>query len=471
MGLAIILEVGHGTDVRLRYALRSLALFGLIHGLHEWLEMFNYLGQIPGIDLHPNTWEGLRILILAFSFVILSIFGASLLANDETMRRFSLVITILLTAIWAFGIMIMRPMYSQKDFWDVADVWTRYVLAVPAALLACIGLIFQQRVFRRQGMAEFGRDSLWAAIAFFWYGIVGQTFVRQSPLPPSNVINQGVFLEVFGFPIQLLRGIAAVVAAIFVIRFLRSFEVETQHKIAVLQANQLDEAKRRETLRSDMMRRIVTAQEAERQRIARELHDATGQSLTAIGLGLRGASSILHQDTKKAVNNIRQLENLTTSALVELQRIIDDLRPSHLDDLGLPAALRWYAGEIQIRVPIHVTVDVNGDNEVPLSTELKTTLFRITQEALTNVVKHAEAKNVTVELNFEPESVHVSIKDDGCGFNPGRMDVTGRPSWGLLGMRERASLMGGSVNLISKPGKGTTVEVVIPYHQESEDVI
>ena len=136
----------------------------------------------------------------------------------------------------------------EQDMTHVAHAWTRYVLAVPAALLACAGLIIQQREFRRAGMAQFGRDSLWAAIAFLWYGLAGQTFPMESPLPPSDVINQELFYQLFGFPVQLLRAITAILAAYFIIRVLRSFEVETRRKIAELQSARLEEAQRREAL-------------------------------------------------------------------------------------------------------------------------------------------------------------------------------------------------------------------------------
>ncbi|MES0360695.1 MAG: sensor histidine kinase, partial [Anaerolineales bacterium] len=345
--------------------------------------------------------------------------------------------------------------------------WTRYVLAVPASLLACAGLIVQQREFRMAGMARFGRDSLWAAIAFLWYGLAGQTFPMESPLPPSNLINQNMFLEVFGFPVQVIRAITAVLAAIFIIRVLRSFEVETRRRIADLQSARLEEAQRREALRGEMLRRIVTAQEAERQRIARELHDETGQALTAIGLGLRGVATSVESDGDKSVQNLRQLEQLVEHSLVELQRLISDLRPSHLDDLGLGAALRWYAGEIENRLPLKVKVSVH--EEVPdLSTEMKTTLFRITQEALTNVIKHAAASHVKVTLTYDTEGVRLDVVDDGVGFNQSAMQLGRRPSWGLIGMEERSTLLGGTFKVTSYPGAGTRVEIYIPYISETE---
>jgi signal transduction histidine kinase len=283
MGMAITLEIGRGTDERLRRALRPLAAFGLLHGTHEWLEMLQILDILPGYSTAPLAWESIRLALLAFSFLSLAAFGASLLAPTVQYHRIGLLVPLGLAALWGFGILILRGRIGVlSELWDAADVWTRYSLAIPSAILASAGLITQQREFRRAGLARFGRDSLWAAVAFAWYGVVGQVFTRASPLPPSNVINQALFLELFGFPVQLLRAIVAIIGAFFVIRFLRSSEVEIQRQIDDLQRDRLQEAERREALRGELYGRVVAAQESERMRIGRELHDETGQALTAI---------------------------------------------------------------------------------------------------------------------------------------------------------------------------------------------
>ena len=464
MGLAILLEIGRASDVRLHHALIPLAAFGFIHGIHEWVEMLEILEILPGQNAAPLIWMSVRLALLAFSFIALAAFGASLLSPNPRIRRISLLVPLGLAAVWGFGILAMRSEFPiSQELWDAADVWSRYSIAIPGALIATAGLISLQRAFRRAGMARFGRDALWAAVAFVWYGLIGQLFTRSSSVPPSMILNQEMFYDLFGFPVQLLRAAAAGVAAYFVIRFLRSFEVETQQQISRLQEERVEEAQQREELRGVLLRRIVEAQEAERQRVGRELHDETGQALTAIGLGLRSVVVTLRHEEDKAADRLRQLERLVNHSLTELQRLITDLRPSHLDDLGLGATLRWYAGEVEDRSSLAVDVIVEGERR-DLSPEVKTGLFRVAQEALTNVIKHADAEHIVVRLFYGPEYVQLNVEDNGVGFNPNivRGDSS-RPSWGLSGMEERATLLDGTYKLTSHDGEGTTIEVMVPY--------
>jgi signal transduction histidine kinase len=276
-----------------------------------------------------------------------------------------------------------------------------------------------------------------------------------------------LFEQLFGFPIQLFRAVMAAGAAIFVIRFLRAFQVETDAKIAQLQQERLRESQQRESQRGELFRRVVAAQESERQRIARDLHDETGQSLTAIGMGLRGLSGRLNSRNKEALGTLQKLERLTADSLKELQRLISDLRPSHLDDLGLSAALRWYANRIHEDTSIDIRVDILGD-EQEMDDAARITIFRIIQEALNNIIKHSQADHVGIHLQYEPKRVHINVRDNGIGFDLDTVNIqrSRRPSLGLAGMEERAVLLGGTVSIQSRPGYGTEVEAVIPYHKE-----
>ena len=468
MGLLVAIEGGRASDVRLRRALPPLAGFGLVHAAHEWMEMYVLMGH-PTTNLELSIMWGIQLATLAFSFISLAAFGSFLLADTEITRRLLLLIPLGLQAVWVFGLYNFSGQYTGETLWNVADVWTRYTLAMPASLLTAIGLVVQQRAFRRLGLIRFGRDALWAAITFGWYGLFGQLFTRSTPLFPSTVLNQELFINLFGFPIQLFRAAMAVAAAVFVIRFLRAFQVETDRKIAQLQTAQLEESQQRETLRGELFRRVVSAQEAERQRIARDLHDETGQALTAIGMGLRGFSGRLSTRNKDGIRTLHQLETLTADSLKELERLISDLRPSHLDDLGLSAALRWYAGRVQEHASISIRVDITGE-ETDLDDAVKITIFRIIQESLNNVIKHAQASHVNIRLCFEERNVRIDVWDNGVGFDldQAQQKSTSRPTLGLAGMEERAALLGGNVSIQSRPGYGTQVEALIPYHNGSK---
>nr|MBP6440409.1 sensor histidine kinase [Caldilineaceae bacterium] len=234
---------------------------------------------------------------------------------------------------------------------------------------------------------------------------------------------------------------------------------------AVLQREVLQ----REQMLAELLRQIVTAQEAERQRIARELHDATGQSLTAVALGLSGIEAMLGQRSsddslRSLADQVHEIKSFSTNALGELRTIISDLRPPQLDDLGLVAALRWYLQAYERRRQIACRFDATGD-EAALPVEYKTVLFRIAQEALTNVAKHAAATAVTVELHIVPAQVNLVVSDNGRGFDPAAVTSqrTQHPGgWGLVGMRERALLLGGECVVTAQPGAGTTVRVTAP---------
>ena len=179
LGFIIAFERGRGSEHRLQDALRPLAGFGLIHGFHEWIEMFQKLDLLPFQTVSNLGWSALRISILAFSFLSLASFGSSSVAHNQRTRRLSMLVPLLLAAVWGFGLFAWRGRYGLSGtMWVVADVWTRYTIDIPGALMASVGLIVQQRAFRKAGLKRFGRDSMWAAIAFFWYGIIGRMIHR-----------------------------------------------------------------------------------------------------------------------------------------------------------------------------------------------------------------------------------------------------------------------------------------------------
>jgi signal transduction histidine kinase len=269
-----------------------------------------------------------------------------------------------------------------------------------------------------------------------------------------------------------VRAITATIAAVFITRSLRSFEVESNRRIEELKNAQVAEQQRLEEMKVELLHKTVLAQESERQRIARELHDETGQTLTALGMGLRGISETIGVNRNRAIEQATQLEKQAMNGVEELQRMVSGLHPPQLDDLGLLAAIRWYAADTSNRTGI--TINITNQGAKPqLSSDHRSVVFRIAQEAINNVVRHAHATRIDIQLNYTENNIYLRVEDNGQGFNT---DVVlkkkpGRPTaWGLFGMVERASLVGGTCNIFSHPGKGTLIEVNVPLIGEIENV-
>nr|BBH91303.1 hypothetical protein KTC_60540 [Thermosporothrix sp. COM3] len=212
---------------------------------------------------------------------------------------------------------------------------------------------------------------------------------------------------------------------------------------------------------------IINAMEEERKRIARELHDETSQVLTSLLISLAVLEeSITTDEARERIAETRMLAHRTLRAIRNLSI---DLRPSALDDLGLLPALRWYIKEYQKKFPITVDFQAVGFKQ-RLTANMETVLYRIVQESLTNVARHANAKHVSIELKEEENTIYACISDDGRGFSPEQLQKVPGPGqergWGLVGMHERANLLGGTLTIDSKPGAGTTIHVRIPLETE-----
>jgi signal transduction histidine kinase len=206
----------------------------------------------------------------------------------------------------------------------------------------------------------------------------------------------------------------------------------------------------------DALARVVAAQELERKRLARELHDETGQALTSILLGLKPLERTTATEEDRAV--VASLRELVVSTLQDVRRLAVELRPSTLDDFGLSTAVERLAETFRDNTGMRVDVDAQlGDVRLPA--EVETALYRIVQEALANIVKHAEATRVSILLTRKESSVAAVVEDDGKGFDKSE---TGDDVLGLVGMRERVGLVGGRLVIESAKGSGTTIAAEVP---------
>jgi signal transduction histidine kinase/HAMP domain-containing protein len=224
-----------------------------------------------------------------------------------------------------------------------------------------------------------------------------------------------------------------------------------------------DDLRWRETHRRELVGKVLTAQEEERRRLARELHDGTGQSLTALLLGLDSVSGLIGAEEGKGTEALQLqlavLREMSASALTDLRKMVLALRPSDLDDLGLVPAITRYAQLMVGTAGIKVHVDSNLDDR-RLTPEVEVAAFRIVQEALNNVVRHSGASRVEIRLVSRDGDFVVEVADDGTGFSRTRSDDP-LAGVGLDGMRERASLIGGTLEIETRPGDGTLVRLSV----------
>ncbi|MFO8010197.1 MAG: PAS domain S-box protein [Dehalococcoidia bacterium] len=236
-------------------------------------------------------------------------------------------------------------------------------------------------------------------------------------------------------------------------------QISTSIENALLYENLEHEGK----IRRDGLRQAIMLQEEERRRIARELHDQTSQVLTGASAMIEASIAALPKGFEKAQENLRQTRLSLTNMLVDVRNIIYELRPTMLDDLGLLAAARWQAEEYLGKAGITATFKTFGRKR-KLAPQIETALFRIIQEATTNIARHSKAKNATIILEFAGDSISLHIEDDGKGFNlqEGRNPRDARGGLGLLSMQERAEIMEGIFTLQSQPGHGTSISVKIP---------
>ncbi len=230
-----------------------------------------------------------------------------------------------------------------------------------------------------------------------------------------------------------------------------------------------------EKMRKEQALLIFQAQEEERRHIARELHDETSQTLTALlihievigqRLAVLPTTVIAAEERSRLTGELATLTHIAQHALDALRVLAQQLRPSVLDDLGLASALHWLAEDSQRRLHLSVAVQIEPE-ATSLPSLYETTLFRIAQESLTNIARHASANQATIALTVEQDTLLLTITDDGCGFD------TTRPyaGLGLRGMRERANLLNGTLTFLSVAGQGTTVRVQLPLPVSERDVV
>ena len=471
MGVALSLESMRAPRLAERRVLRPLAVFGLLHGMHEWIEILLMQGVWLGVPF-PEYIDWLRFAMLVVSFIPLIYFGLLMLVDPERGNWLPVGILIGMLGVYAIVLLVVNQVRPDLQL-APADTLARYFLAVPGGILAGLGLRKRARQVEAEGRAVIARRFRWAALGFALYGLT-QIFVGRVDLFPANIINGAVFVDLLGFPVQLVRAAMAILITVNLIQAIQVVDREREEQLLSAQQERLEaleqvrqDLEEREALRRELLRHTVIAQEEERGRIARELHDETAQFLTALSLNLATLKNLVPKEPK-IQDLIENLQSQTREMSQGIYRLVHDLRPAQLDDLGLVPALQYLAEEEYKRAGLQVELQISGERQ-RLDPLVETVLFRVAQEALTNVIRHAQCEQASLKLKFNPEQVMLHVRDEGVGIRSMPADASQR-GWGLEGMRERVESVEGQLEITSPVSGGTVVEVRVPLIEIKDSI-
>ncbi|RLT37383.1 MAG: hypothetical protein DWI57_13780 [Chloroflexi bacterium] len=430
LGLVIFMQSRRHSRLKLARDLRWLALFGLLHGLHEWGLVFI---PIQGEYLPPFAITILlmaQVLLLAASFAALLIFGYVLAQPSAAWLRWLL---IGLLAGWSLLTLFVHlvGLESVERLLLLTNA-ARYFLALPGGLLAAFGLYRQGQTQLLAGeKALYGRMLRWAAYSLLAYTLVAGLIVAPAPFFPANFLNRTLVQEWLGIPIELFRSLFGLFLTVSIIQALELFEVEVDQLIETMEV---------EAIRA-----------TERERIGQEIHDGVMQGAYSVGLILDSMTK--HIDNPLAGQRLTQAQQVLEQVILGLRRYMTSLR-TRPPEGSLTEELTTLAAEPRFRSLVNIHLDIV---DLPGLDAIRTGhILELVQEALSNVVRHAQARQVIVRLVQRADEMELTIQDDGQGFTPQRVAA----GYGLLTMRNHAQLLGGVMAIEATPGKGTTVKVV-----------
>ena len=436
LGLAIFLQSRRHSRLRLARDLRWLAGFGILHGLHEWGLVFIPLQTAYLTDFWIQILLVIQIWLLGGSFICLLIFGARLLEADFPWIRW---LAAGLIGIWLAIFSIPELVGNSLIEWMyLSSVAARYLLGLTGALLSAYGLyvLAQTDVVLMSGRKFYQMLRL-AGFSLVAYAFFGGILVSQGSFFPANVLNQQLLENWIHVPVEIFRSLSGLVLAVSIIRALEIFEVEVDRLIETME--------------------IGAIQAAERERIGQEIHDGAMQGVYSVSLILNSMGKLV-ENTPTAAARLIQAQQVIEQVVLDLRRYMVSLRSvpskkSVTEELTQLAEQPRFSSLVEIQLDLAESPRLDGIDSVRL--------LSLTQEALSNVVRHADATAVTIHLYREDNNHILTIADNGRGFDP----ATVQPGYGLRNMREQARLLDSDLEILSEPGKGTTYRMICPIKE------
>lgn len=438
LGTAVFFQVRKGSDFRIGRHLWLLAMFGFLHGLNEWLDMFLMIRAGHWTPAGIETVEIARFFIGRISYVFLFHFGAVLLCEKRGMHRMPVVFlgvySFLLAGFFVHGFLCG---FSATWFAN-SDAIIRYILAFPGAVLAACAFFDERHDpdIQRLNIPSVSHGLIGVGIVFLLYAVFAGLIVKPADFFPASVVNYRSFTDFTGFPVQFFRAGCAVSLAVFLCKVLNIFEFETIHK--------LDNA----------YREIIRISNREQMRIGQDLHDDLGQQLTGIAFMSRVLREKLRTQSIEEANDVlSQIHDLLNRSIDTTRNLSRGLYPVSIEKEGLGFALQELAENTEKIFGVSCSVHVDPELEIG-SSERSIQLFRIAQEAITNAIKHGKAKNIAIAMTQNDRSITLSISDDGYGIT----DHSGEQGGiGLKIMKYRSGVLGGQLKIKQQKDGGTVV--------------
>jgi signal transduction histidine kinase len=439
LGLAIVWQSRRHSRLPLARSLGWLGAFGITHALYEWGNIFipiqaQYLGR---------AWIEVLLLfqafLLALSFAALFQFGAQALSALRPSLRWLQVVPGGLLILWmaAFLWTSQVDRLAPMQFVVHANVWARYLLGIPGAVVAAVALMAQKPPpIPSESALPHTRAFQVAGVALASYAILSGLLVPPAPFFPANTINSDLVLNRVGLPVEVLRSVVGLVLVISMVRGLEIFRMEADQRIEEMEQTQI----------------LLT----ERERISREIHDGTIQTIYTAGLITESVRKRLSGDDPMAAR-LDTVVSALDHAIRDLRQLIVDLEPS-MPNENLADGLRRLAEESYLSSLLEVKVTVaSGEDEFALPSGGAAHVMAIVREALSNVARHAHARHAWVVAEQRNGQLQITVADDGSGFVAPEAG-----GFGLRNMRDRARLLGGSVRVEQRLPSGTQVLLTIP---------
>ncbi len=441
LGLVIALQSRRYSRLDLARSLSWLAAFGITHGLHEWGDLFIPLQAQYLSDPAVQLLNVVQLLLLGISFACLFEFGVALL-RPLGRARWLHGISVGLLMLWLIcSFTLVLQLSPDFDVWHHSvNALARYFIGFPGGLLAAYGL--GQQTLRRiapLNVPHIVTTLRIAGIALGLYALFGGLIPPPVPFFPANYLNTTTFTQVLGIPPLVFRSFIGVILAVTIIRALEVFEVETDRMIETMEQQQL----------------LVT----ERERIARELHDGVIQKVYTAGLLVGSAEKLAEPKSTLAIR-LNKAQAALEDAIADLRHSLGEL---HAVQAGgsLGEGLRQLAQDPRFSSLVTISLDLEFPQNEMLSPDRTMHVLAILQEALSNVVRHAYARQVNIRASLDDGKLKLVVQDDGIGLPPNF-----EASYGVRNMRDRARLLDGSLEIVNPGGKGTRVLLDIPWSDE-----